>query len=97
MGTLACKEGRSKEGASLQQELKVLKYILSGLSAENQACLLASSVRALHSNFTRIELSPGVSRMSQANENVGIMDVKKNLRLLYEMIAIGIMDNKEIA
>ena len=34
--------------------------------------------------------------MSQANENVGIMDVKKNLRRLYEMIVIGIMDNKEI-
>ena len=25
------------------------------------------------------------------------MDVKKNLRRLYEMLAIGIMDNKEIA
>ena len=25
------------------------------------------------------------------------MDVKKNLKCLYEMIAIGIMDNKEIA
>ena len=45
---------------------------------------------------SRIELSPGIGRMSQANENVGIMDVKKNLKRLYEMIAIGIMDNKEI-
>ena len=35
--------------------------------------------------------------MSQANENVGISDLKKNLRRLYEMMAIGIMDNKEIA
>ena len=35
--------------------------------------------------------------MSQAGENAGIMDVKKNLRRLYEMLAIGIMDNKEIA
>ena len=35
--------------------------------------------------------------MSQASDNSGIMDVKKNLRRLYEMIAIGIMDNKEIA
>ena len=34
--------------------------------------------------------------MSQANENAGIMDVKKNLRRLYEMIVIGIMDNNEI-
>ena len=35
--------------------------------------------------------------MSQANENTGITDLKKNLRRLYEMMAIGIMDNKEIA
>ena len=35
--------------------------------------------------------------MSQAGESAGIMDVKKNLRRLYEMLAIGIMDNKEIA
>ena len=34
--------------------------------------------------------------MSQASENASIMDVKKNLRRLYEMIATGIMDNKEI-
>ena len=35
--------------------------------------------------------------MSQANENASIMDVKKNLTHLYKMMAIGIMDNKEIA
>ena len=57
VGTLACKEGQSKEGSSLQQELKVLNYILSGLSAENQAYVLAGSVRALHCNFVRIDLS----------------------------------------
>ena len=75
----------------------MLNYILSGLSAENQARVLAGSVRALHCNFVRIHLSSGTDRMSQASENAGIMDVKKNLRHFYEMIAIGIMDNKEIA
>ena len=35
--------------------------------------------------------------MDQANENTGLADLKKNLRRLYEMVAIGIMDNKEIA
>ena len=93
MGTLAC---RNKEGASLQQELKVLKYILSGLSVENQACV-ASLVQALHSNFTRIDISLGSGSMSHANKNAGIMDVKKNLRCLYEMMSIVIMDNNEIA
>ena len=75
----------------------MLKYILSGLSTKNQACVLADSVRALHSNFTRFDISPGIKRMSQANENAGIMDVKNNIRCLYKMIVIGIMDNKDIA
>ena len=35
--------------------------------------------------------------MDQANENAGLADLKKNLRCLYEMMANGIMDNKEIA
>ena len=35
--------------------------------------------------------------MAQENENVGIADLKKNLRHLYEMMAIDIMDNKEIS
>ena len=59
--------------------------------------MFAGAVRALHSNFSRIEISPGQGRMAQANENAGLADLKKNLRRLYEMMAIGIMDNKEIA
>ena len=35
--------------------------------------------------------------MAQAGDNARIMDIKKNLRRLYEMVAIGVMDNKEIA
>ena len=35
--------------------------------------------------------------MEQENENARLADLKKNLRRLYEMMAIGIMDNKEIA
>ena len=35
--------------------------------------------------------------MDHANENVGLADLKKNLRHLYEMVAIGIMDSKETA
>ena len=35
--------------------------------------------------------------MDHANENAGLDDLKKNLRRLYEMVAIGIMDSKEIA
>ena len=35
--------------------------------------------------------------MSQVGESAGIMDIKNNLRCLYEMIIIGVMDNKETA
>ena len=35
--------------------------------------------------------------MYQENENAGLADLKKNLRRLFEMMAIGIMDNKEIS
>ena len=35
--------------------------------------------------------------MAQAGESAGIMDTKKNLRRLYEMLAISVMDNKEMA
>ena len=97
-GAVATLTYRSKaEHDSFLQELNTLKYIISGLSVENRACVIAGSVHALHSNFAHIDISPGQGRMSQANENIGIMDLKKNLRRLYEMMAIGIMDNKEIA
>ena len=35
--------------------------------------------------------------MDQENENVGLANLKKNLKHLYEMMAIGIMNNKEIS
>ena len=35
--------------------------------------------------------------MDQAGESLGITDIKKNLRRLYEMLAISVMDNKEMA
>ena len=35
--------------------------------------------------------------MAQVGESSGIMDIKKNLRRLYEILAISVMDNKEMA
>ena len=35
--------------------------------------------------------------MAEAGESAGIMDIKNNLRRLYEMLAISVMDNKEMA
>ena len=33
--------------------------------------------------------------MDHAGENAGLADLKANLRRLYKMVAIGIMDNRE--
>ena len=35
--------------------------------------------------------------MAQAGENSGIADIKKNLRRLYELLSISVMDNREMA
>ena len=35
--------------------------------------------------------------MAQADDSRGITDIKNNLRRLYEMLAISVMDNKEMA
>ena len=34
--------------------------------------------------------------MAQPGDNAGIMDLKKNLRRMYELLAISVMDNKEM-
>ena len=35
--------------------------------------------------------------MAQAGENAGILDIKKNLRRMYELLSISVMDNREMA
>ena len=35
--------------------------------------------------------------MAHPGDHVGMLDIKKNLRRLYEMTTIGVMDNKEMA
>ena len=77
MGTLVCQERQG--GSSLQQEILVLSLFFSDLSVETQTCVLADSVHALHSLFARIDISTEANRMSQAIDNAGIMDIKKNL------------------
>ena len=49
--------------------------------------------------FSSLALDTYISRqgnMNLANENAGLADLKKNLRRLYEMMTIGIMDNKAL-
>ena len=79
----------------LQQELSVLSRFLSFPLLETLNSALAAG--PLYSQFACIEISADSGRMAQAGDNAGILDIKKNLRRLYEMVAIGVMDNKEIA
>ena len=92
MGTLAYSE--SKGGILLQQELAVLKRLLSPLVVTLDSAL---AVRPLHSQLANIVLSADYDRMAQAGDNAGIMDIKKNLQRLYEMLSISVMDNREMA
>ena len=95
MGTLVCQERQG--GSSLHQELHVLSLFFSNLLVENQACVPVSFVHAIHNLFARIDISTEENRMAQAGDSAGIMDIKKNRRRLYEMLAISVMDTKEMA
>ena len=93
MGTLAYSDRHG--GIVLQQELAVLIRLLNFPLADSPDCALAA--RPLHNQFSCIEISTEAGKMAQARDNAGIMDIKKNLQCLYEMVVIGVMDNKEIA
>ena len=79
----------------LQQELLVLSCILNYpvFEVPNSTLLVDS----LYRQFDCIDISVDSDRMAQPEDNAGIQDIKKNLRRLYEMVSIGIMDNREIA
>ena len=78
-----------------QQEILVLSRFIGFplLEISNSALV----VGPLYRQFACIEITADSGRMAQAGDNAGILDIKKNIRRLYEMLAIGVMDNKEIA
>ena len=88
MGTLAC--GRNVDSL-LFRELLVLRACFNNILAP------ASPVQAIQNQFARITLLLKAGKMAQDGENVGIMDIKKNLRCLYELLSISVMDNREMA
>ena len=84
IGTLSCHS--KKENDSLQQEFSTLNSVLGGFFCGEQAQELEGSARDLHSSFSILTLANPNSRqdrMDHANENVGLADLKKNLRRLY--------------
>ena len=51
----------------------------------------------LNIQFSCIVIATDSEGMAHVGDNAGLMDIKKNLCRLYEMTAIGVMDNKEMA
>ena len=59
--------------------------------------VLVNPVSVTQNHFTRLSISTEQFRMAQGGESTGIMDIKKNLRRLYELLAINVVDTKEMA
>ena len=92
MGTLVC---RDQGEFSLHKELLALELCIIHLQAVHQ--IGEPDSFAIRNQLERVSISIEVSKMAQPGENAGIMDIKKNLRRMYELIAISVMDNKEMA
>ena len=88
MGTLAC--GRNVD-------LLLYREPLMLTACFNNILATASPVQAIQNQFARITLLSEAGRMAQDGENARIMDIKKNLRRLYELLSISVMDNREMA
>ena len=54
-------------------------------------------VCGIHNHFAWLSISAAASRMAQGGEWAGLMGIKKNLRRLYELLAINVVDTKEMA
>ena len=91
VGTLAYSS--TQGGSVLQQELSVLSRILNCPEFE----FSNSTADPLFRQFDCLEIYSDSSRMAQPGDNAGIQDIRKNLRRLYELVSIGIMDNREVS
>ena len=79
----------------LHQELLLLSCILNCSAREGSCSNLTAD--SLLRQFDCLVISSDFGRMAQPGDNAGIQDIKKSLRRLYEIVSIGIMDNREIA
>ena len=61
-----------------------------------QSQFVGNSVQVVQSQLARTLLTEE-DYMAQAGDNGGLADIKKNLRRMYELLSISVMDNREIA
>ena len=62
-----------------------------------QSQLVGNLIHAAQSQLARITLLPEAGIMAQAGDNAGMADIKKNMRRMYELLSISVMDNREMA
>ena len=89
----------------LQQEIFTLISVLNNLPSRfstfssGQVHDFSGSVKVMLNSFSSLNLTSLSSgqdqRMDCVAENVGLADLKANIRCLYEMVAIGILDSRE--
>ena len=87
VGTLAC----SDSGLRLYKEILALRVCVANSVAP------FGSISFLQRQFARISLWSTANEMAQPGGNSDLMDIKKNLRRLYELLSMSVMDNRETA
>ena len=99
-----------RETKNLQQKFPILSSAISNLSPRSRCCILCRgqvsvtsslvlnqlSSLSIHSHNLGLDLHQA-QEMEHAGDNEGIAELKVNILCLYEMVAIGIMDAREIA
>ena len=84
-----------KQGeVSLFQEIVVLSSFLKHSSVDQQGRVPGNSASIPLNLFARLNISTEATRMAQGGEWA---DIKKNLRRLYELLAINVVDTKEMS
>ena len=88
VGSVVCQ----KQGTtSLLQKLAVLSSLV------HQSSVPVSLECDTLFLFARLSISSTDLRMAQGGEMAGLMDIKKNLRRMYELLEINVVDTKEMA
>ena len=88
------------EEPQLQKELQVLRSCcdrdwVSGILAQFQ--LTGNLTHVAQPQLARISRFSAAGSMTQPGDNAGMADLKKNMRRMYELLSISVMDNREMA
>ena len=83
-------------GSALQSDIFDL-WNASALQQEIQQEISDIADLSLHSQFSGIAIKSDSGRMAHLGNNLGLQDIMKNLRRLYELTAIGVKDNRDMA